>query len=158
MPDSDTSNFGLAPTGETGGDLLHLVYASTATRRFAEHDLPGIVERSREKNAGAGITAMLLYQEGTFLHALEGEKSVVRSLFAKVAVDERHDQVQCLVAIPVAKRQFVGQSMGFHQFDDEDVEFDIGEDVGSDLIYHYDHLSWRACLGLRLLARFRTSG
>lgn len=158
MPTNDSSAFTPSAAGEPGEALLHLVYASTATRRFAEHDLPGLVERAREKNAEAGITAMLLYQEGTFLHALEGKESVVQTLFAKVAADERHDHVQRLVTIPVARRQFAGQPMGFHRFADEDVEFDLGEDDGIDLIYHHDHLSWRACLGLRLLSRFRTSG
>ena len=42
-----------------------------------------------------------------------------------VAGDERHDHVQCFVAIPVARRQFVGQSVGFHRFANEDVEFDL---------------------------------
>lgn len=158
MQSSNSSISGSLEVNEPGEDLLHLVYASTATRHFTELDLPGIVERSRDKNAEADVTAMLLYQEGTFLHALEGKGPAVRALFTKVSADERHNKVQCLIAISVTKRLFTGQSMGFHRFADEDVEFDLDDDEWIDPTYSHDHLSWRACLGLRLLARFRTNG
>ena len=144
-------------TQEPGtGDLLHLVYASVATASFTGDELNAMVERARERNVRVGITAMLLYQEGTFLHALEGEKPAVRALFKRVEADRRHHQVQVLVAIPVAKRQFAGQAMGFHRFDDGDVEFDLDEDDEDGLPSSPHHLSWRACISLRLLARFRT--
>ncbi|MBE7210564.1 MAG: BLUF domain-containing protein [Gluconacetobacter diazotrophicus] len=144
---------------EPGGEeLLHLVYASVAAPDFTGGALDAMVEQSRRRNAQDGITAMLLYQEGTFLHALEGRRPAVQALFTKISADARHDQIQVLAAVPVARRLFAGQAMGFHRFDEGDIAFDLGGDDDHDLPTGPDHLSWRACLGLRLLARFRTNG
>lgn len=62
--------------------MFHLVYASTATKRFSAGELFDLLPRYREKNARLSVTGMLLYKEGAFMHALEGEEETVRSLYA----------------------------------------------------------------------------
>ena len=97
---------------------------------------------------------MLIYQHGTFLHALEGETGDVLALFDKVSPDPRHRNVQTLVQIEVERRRFVGQPMGFYEAAEEEMELGGAEEFDDFTPPH--QISWRGRLALQLLARFRS--
>ncbi|MBE7157549.1 MAG: BLUF domain-containing protein [Rhodospirillales bacterium] len=127
-----------------------------ATRDFAESDLDGMVERSRERNAQRGITCVLLYQGGAFLQAIEGERSAVRTLYKVIEADERHDHVQLLVQTRAARRRFAGQAMGFHRLTDQDCELNRVGSNGLNLSVDHAQHPWKTWIALRLLARFQS--
>ena len=133
-----------------------MVYASEQTIPFSAETLRILVEQSRVRNAQHGITAVLLHQHGTFLHGLEGEAEEVRALFNKVSADPRHHDVQPLVQIEVGQRLFAGQSMGFYDAVEDEMELGDLEPSPLDPAVYPHQFSWRACIALRLLARFRS--
>ena len=101
--------------------MFILVYASTAKKPFSDGELLGWLHPFRERNVGLAITGLLLYKHGAFMQALEGEEEAVRALYATICEDKRHHCIITLVAMPVAKRQFSGWSMGFEDLGDTDL-------------------------------------
>jgi hypothetical protein len=63
---------------------------------------------------------MLLYTDGSFLQALEGDEAVVRDLYATIAGDDRHQQVTLIIEFPVETRSFSDWSMGLAILNPED--------------------------------------
>jgi len=56
---------------------------------------------------------MLLYQIGSFMQLLEGEETVVQTLFETIRQDERHYAVIPIITGTAAHRNFDDWSMGF---------------------------------------------
>jgi hypothetical protein len=93
--------------------MYSLLYISRESLRFTAEQLRALLEQSREKNLRLHITGMLLYRDGNFMQLLEGEESVVRSLYQAIVADVRHCNVNTLIEGPVPARQFSDWSMGF---------------------------------------------
>ena len=96
-------------------ELIHCVYASAAGRDFETQELSELLEVARENNAKLGLTGMLLYAEGSFFQALEGQADVVDALYAKIERDPRHNQVTLIIREPIPKRNFDDWTMGFYK-------------------------------------------
>lgn len=103
-------------------DVFYAVYSSSAVRPFSEAELEELLRRSRESNKRLGVTGMLLYKDGRFMQALEGEESVVRTLFQKIAADPRHCDVKLLDQGFTEEREFGDWSMGFERLTGDGLE------------------------------------
>ncbi len=97
--------------------MIFAIYASSAVRPFSGDELFDLLARSREHNTRSGLTGMLLYKDGNFMQALEGEESAVDALLAKIARDPRHTGMMKLLRGPRESRQFDGWSMAFRDLD-----------------------------------------
>lgn len=97
--------------------LCSLVYVSLAVRKMTDTDLSELLATSRKNNAKQEITGLLLYRDGFFIQALEGEESVIDALFKKIRKDQRHSDVLLLFKEPIDERSFAEWSMGFKLFD-----------------------------------------
>ena len=97
--------------------LYSLVYTSRQNRPFDAADLPSLLHSSRAANSQAGITGMLLYWQGTFVQALEGERKHVCRLADAISQDRRHGAFFICSRQQIAARQFAGWSMGFRDLD-----------------------------------------
>ncbi len=64
---------------------------------------------------------MLLYKNGNFMQALEGEEQAVLNLYAKIFQDERHSGVLTLLQTTIPARQFPNWSMGFRDLNSPEV-------------------------------------
>ena len=93
--------------------MFSLIYLSRGSHDFTEEQLLELLGTSRDNNAEAGITGLLLYKDGNFLQILEGEDAVVHAVFNKIEDDPRHFNVTVLLEGPCEKREFPGWSMGF---------------------------------------------
>ncbi|MEM1041230.1 MAG: BLUF domain-containing protein [Bacteroidota bacterium] len=93
--------------------MVYIVYVSSATHPFSDHDLDRLVRVSRRNNEAAGITGMLLHRDGHFIQTLEGPPSAVYRAYARIRRDPRHRRLIRLVDRPTSVRQFAGQAMGF---------------------------------------------
>ena len=102
------------------GSLVRLVYTSAATREMGQDELEELLTRARERNAACGVTGMLLYHDGSFLQALEGEREIVDALFERIEEDPRHTQAAVLLRTEVDERVFDSWSMGFFRARDRD--------------------------------------
>lgn len=98
-----------------------ILYVSAAARPWTREELRDLLEGSRRRNALRGITGMLLYKDGNFLHCIEGEQAVVEALFDKVKQDSRHHGVIVLLREEHDERQFPDYSMGFYDLKEDEV-------------------------------------
>ena len=135
--------------------MFQLVYASTAAKVFSANELFEWLPPYREKNARLGITGLLLYKEGSFMQALEGDEAVVRELYATIRADDRHHHVLTLVTMTVPARQFPDWSMGFKNLDSEEAAPVPGYNPDPSLPSAHSELSWQASVAMSLLATFK---
>jgi hypothetical protein len=78
-----------------------------------------MLEGARSKNAKIGITGMLLYKDGNFLQALEGEEEAVTKLANTIQKDPRHTGFLVLMRGPAERRMFPDSPMGYHDLTEE---------------------------------------
>ena len=93
--------------------LCQLVYTSTALEPFDKTELMALLEDNARRNAQSGITGLLLYKDGCFMHALEGDEDAVTALFAKISHDPRHHHIIPLIHERVEQREFPDSAMAF---------------------------------------------
>jgi hypothetical protein len=103
------------------GSLFQVVYTSTAAESFSRTELMDLLKGSVRRNTKAGITGLLLYQDGTFMQALEGEEAAVTALFSKINQDPRHRHIIPLLRGPIEERQFPNSAMAFRDLDTEEL-------------------------------------
>lgn len=117
-------------------ELYQIIYASAATRSIEEEELLTMLKLARKKNAGLGITGMLLHCDGSFIQALEGPKDRVMDLFQVIRQDPRHSRMVVLFEGPITNRSFSQWSMGFNRPSKEELALIEGYtpylDVGDD--------------------------
>jgi hypothetical protein len=101
------------------GDLILLVYVSSATRLYSRDELMEILRKGRANNMRAGITGMLLYHDGSFMQAIEGPTAAVEALEARIARDPHHHGMIGICRRPITERAFSDWSMGFAYLDRE---------------------------------------
>ena len=134
--------------------MFNLVYGSTASRRFSDDELFEMLVHWRETNARLGITGLLLYKEGAFIQALEGDEQTVRAMYAAIREDTRHCQVFTIQAMPIPKRQFPDWSMGFKNLHHLEAPAIPGYNPHPDFSPAGGQGSWRASVAMQLLATF----
>jgi hypothetical protein len=76
-------------------------------------ELSTLLAQSREKNAKTNITGILMYADGTFIQALEGEQKDVDDLYEVIQRDTRHKNVIEIVSGFEEKRTFPDWLMAF---------------------------------------------
>ncbi|MEM6512486.1 MAG: BLUF domain-containing protein [Pseudomonadota bacterium] len=101
--------------------LSHLIYVSVATQPMTSEMLDELVSVARRNNEKRRLTGMLLYKEQRFMQVLEGEDSVIGSLFDVIKLDSRHDKIDILRYEHIHYRSFPDWSMAFQNIDDIDV-------------------------------------
>ena len=103
------------------GSLFQIVYTSTAAESFSRAELKELLKGSVQRNTRAGITGLLLYLDGAFMQALEGEEPAVVALFAKISRDSRHHHVIPLMHETIERRNFPNLAMSFRDLDAADL-------------------------------------
>ena len=92
--------------------LIHVAYASEASIEFSNQAVQRLLEDARRNNAAIGVTGILLLVDRSFFQVLEGEPTVVSSLYEKIERDTRHKHVVKLIREPIEERDFRDWSMG----------------------------------------------
>lgn len=86
--------------------LRQFIYMSTSMTLLRDWELEQIGEVARRNNARGGVTGMLLYADGSFLHLLEGEYLAVEEVMERISRDHRHTRITPLIDHWVQKREF----------------------------------------------------
>ncbi|MGO9672679.1 MAG: BLUF domain-containing protein [Methylocella sp.] len=102
--------------------LSCLVYVGLANTEMSDQDLKALLKIAREENKQLGITGLLLYRDGFFFQALEGEEDKIDELFAKIRRDPRLHGVTPIYKKPIKERSFPDWSMGFSHMPDSALE------------------------------------
>ncbi|MEQ1602178.1 MAG: BLUF domain-containing protein [Methylophilaceae bacterium] len=110
--------------------LCSLVYVSSARQDLSESMLKNMLGQWRESNEQSEITGMLLYRDGFFMQAIEGEEEKVDHLFDHISMDTRHEDIVVVYKKPIKQRGFQNRPMGLDKIDDagHDCVDGIGED------------------------------
>jgi FAD-dependent sensor of blue light len=97
--------------------MHQIVYTSSAKQEFSAADLKKLLIAARMRNKAVGVTGMLVFHDGAFLQALEGEKRAVNEIFARIQNDPRHGDLVVLHRGPGPEQRVFGEwSMGFADF------------------------------------------
>ena len=89
-----------------------LIYLSKATQAFPHDELHQLALQAQQRNAEKELSGLLLYSGEYFLQILEGEYTILNSLFQKISMDDRHNAIQVLLGAPAKERMFPNWSMG----------------------------------------------
>jgi hypothetical protein len=92
--------------------LRVIVYVSTATHLFSETELEALLRDARQRNRDAGVTGVLLYNDGNFMQYFEGPELAVDATFARIKASSRHKNIIELMREPIAERLFPSWHMG----------------------------------------------
>ena len=82
-----------------------------------ESDLIGILSQSRRANAQRGVTGVLYYGDGYFLHCMEGEQAVITTVMNRMATDPRHHNLEVVMLEPIERPSFSQWRMRFMRTD-----------------------------------------
>lgn len=99
--------------------LETIVYLSTAADDLTIEELRGILARARRNNAESGVTGVLLFAEGSFIQALEGETEALEATMARIRANERHHNILEIYRSEISERSFPGWKMGFRAGDND---------------------------------------
>ena len=95
--------------------LRTLVYVSALVAPWSEGMIEAIVRDSRDRNARAGVTGVLLHCDGSIMQCLEGPETAVRATFQRIANDVRHTNLIITIDIETSVRTFPTWLMGHLQ-------------------------------------------
>ena len=107
--------------------LYRVVYLSSARQLFSAVELDLLLASSRRRNDRDDITGLLLYDDGNFLQALEGEDAVLPVLMRRIENDRRHHGMSYVAAGPIASRMFGRWSMAFGRSAPESLDWMVGQ-------------------------------
>jgi len=97
--------------------MYYLIYLSSSVKPMNHDQLSTLLQQCRDNNHNNGVTGMLLYQNGTFMQMLEGDKQVVLDLYDDITKDDRHTGFHKVLAGDIKERNFEDWSMGFFNMD-----------------------------------------
>lgn len=93
--------------------MEYLVYISTSKKLIGDDELLDLLQTARIKNFAHNVTGMLLYSEGTFIQALEGETEDLYKIYNAIQLDSRHRNIVLMITGMVEERIFPKWSMAF---------------------------------------------
>lgn len=90
-----------------------LAYSSRSLVEFDDEALLELADHAAAKNEEVDVTGYLYYRDGVFLQYIEGERSQVEGLMAKIATDPRHKLIATHVLPAIEKLVFPHWYMRF---------------------------------------------
>ena len=87
-------------------ELITISYRSKAVLSDPTRDLEDIVAEGHRRNEARGITGILLFDGEFFMQTIEGPAAAIRTLFSKIAADDRHEDVVPFFICEIEERDF----------------------------------------------------
>ena len=97
--------------------IARLAYFSKASPSLSKSDVQSIVDASQKSNREQGITGILIYLDGVFAQALEGEQEAISSLYDRIKQDPRHTDVHTIYEGPADTLMFPQWTMAYVESD-----------------------------------------
>jgi hypothetical protein len=105
--------------------LIRLIYSSRPAVPQTAALTDSILLEAQAWNTQNDITGMLCEGQGVYLQALEGERSKVTSLYARIHADPRHKDLELLHCESITERRYRGWSMARVSLSDVDPQTKI---------------------------------
>lgn len=83
-----------------------------------EDDLIFLLGQCRSRNEKQDVTGMLLYVDGNYIQALEGDEKDVDEIYSDIVKDYRNTGNILMIKSEISERAFSGWSMGFKHLSD----------------------------------------
>jgi len=99
-----------------GGNVdkrVQLIYISRSMLVFDRQSLQELLRKSRIRNSEAGITGILLFNNGDFFQILEGPQTRVDTLYDIIRMDDRHKEIRLVSRKEDVEPIFAEWRMGF---------------------------------------------
>ena len=93
--------------------LISLTYASRANADVSPEDFQTILEQAQENNRQNAVTGMLTFNREYFLQTIEGPRSQINQLLAKLIDDPRHHDLQVIESKEIKAREWAQWSMNY---------------------------------------------
>lgn len=97
-------------------NLIEIAYTSRAASLFHDQELVALLKQARKFNTQHNITGVLLYKDGSFFQAFEGDSDILLTLMNRIKDDVRHVDIRLLYQKPLLTRNFSDWAMAFHNF------------------------------------------
>lgn len=95
--------------------MHHIIYKSYASKPMTLLELMPILMQARVLNERHDITGALVYGGNQFMQLIEGEQTVITTLYQRICQDPRHERVVKLVDDAIEARSFTQWSMAFDE-------------------------------------------
>lgn len=105
---------------------VRLLYVSSAVGPQTTTVTGSILKAARAFNHAHDITGVLCQGQGLFLQVLEGHRSAVNRLYARILADQRHRDVELLDYEEISERRFDAWSMAHVQLSSLDPMIRMG--------------------------------
>ncbi len=93
--------------------MYTICYVSSARVDITEDELTALFRTTENNNTSNNITGILLYKSGKFLQVLEGEETVLKSLYEKIEADPRHNNIFVILNQKCKRRIFENYASRF---------------------------------------------
>ncbi len=93
--------------------LSRLIYVSRLVETVDTRETKKILAVSQTNNVRRAVTGALVFNSGHFIQWLEGSRAEISRLFAHIAKDPRHVDVELVDFSRIAKREYPDWSMGY---------------------------------------------
>lgn len=97
--------------------LACVIYVSKAAEDMDDKALAQLVEECRSNNEQQEVSGILLYGDGCFIQALEGDDRTIRGILGDIEQDARQTDVTVVQDVPIKERSFGEWSMAFSNLD-----------------------------------------
>jgi hypothetical protein len=135
--------------------MIQVSYVSRASEAMTSEQLLELLMQCRRNNAKHDVTGMLLYGNGTFLQAIEGEEDVIDKLVETIDADPRHKDIRVLKRKSIPSRQYSDWSMGFDNVTDGDIGTVEGATDFGPADFNFDYLVGHEPVVDMLMRRYR---
>lgn len=92
--------------------LTRLLYFSEATPGV-DPDLENLLQTARTFNEKNEISGVLWFDGKYFIQILEGQREAVGRTYHRIAIDQRHQNIELVECLAISERLFPGWSMGY---------------------------------------------
>ena len=99
---------------------VRVLYVSRAVGPQTSTVTTSILSAAQSHNRQHGIGGVLCQGQGLYLQVLEGERSAINHLYARIVADRRHTDVEMLFFEEITERRFAGWSMAHVNLADND--------------------------------------
>ena len=93
--------------------LIELTYVSEPAQEMSFLGLMRLLYHSYLRNASAGVTGALIFENNRFGQVIEGPKNQIEDLWGKIQKDTRHKNIHLVESKPIKQRSFSKWTMVF---------------------------------------------
>ena len=93
--------------------LKTICYISDSRINKSITDFNNLIEKAKINNAKNNITGILVYRNNNFLQVFEGAPETVDTIFDKIRMDQRHQNIFKIIDTSIDQRIFEEYKFGF---------------------------------------------